>query len=224
MTNSFGSLAHIANELDAPLKTSIKNLHQLIQDYKKRDFEYISYKDFKNIFNSLESVHRQLQRCSVTSSRLLLNGKRKARLNPASSNVNEIINDICLVIIKQVESNIKFKFQLASNLPAVSMGHVEAFQVINNLIMNAVQSMPAGGVITVKSKVDTSRRHVVIDIQDQGVGMSKEFLAKIFQTQQAGLGLAVVEALVSVSGGAIDIKSSLRKGTTVRVSLPVYLK
>lgn len=221
MTESFGSLAHLANELDVPLQASIKRLYKIIEEYKSRDFEYISYKDFKNIFNALETIHRQLLRCSVTSNRLLTDGKRKARLNPASSNVNELISDIVKIIEKQIESNIRFKLHLSANLPLVGLGHVECFQVINNLVMNAVQSMPAGGLITIKSKLDTHKK-IAITIQDQGVGMSKEFLATIFEPHRGGLGLAVVHALVTICGGNITIKSSLRKGTTVSLILPVF--
>lgn len=224
MPNSFGTLAHIANELDAPLKTSIKNLYHIIEEYKKRDFEYISFKDYKTIFKNLEAVHRQLLRCSVTSGRLVENGKRKAKLNSSSSDIHDILQDVCTVVSKQVENKIKFKLVLSKQSPQVAIGHVECFQVVNNLIMNAIQAMPAGGTITIKSKVDTAQKRVVVDIQDQGVGISKEFLANIFQSQRAGLGLAVVHALITFAGGSIDIKSSLRKGTTVRFALPMYNK
>ncbi len=221
MTDSLGTLAHIANELDGPLKASIDRLYKIIELYRKRDFEYISYKDFKAIFAALESIHRQLLRCSVTSSRLLANGKRRAKLHPVSSNINEVLDDILSVITKQVKSNITIKRVVPTKLPFVAIGHIECFQILNNLIMNAVQSMPAGGVITIKAKYDPRVKKLLIDIQDQGIGMSKEFLASIFEPSHTGLGLAVVHALVTVFGGSIDIKSSLRRGTRVLLHLPV---
>lgn len=222
MTNdSFSSLAHLSHELDAPLKVSIKQLHQLMDEFSRKDFEYISYKDYQRILKTLGIIHRQLLGCSVVSSRMLTDGSKKARLDPASCQITDVIKDIISIIDKQLDQAIQFKLKLTTNLPAVALGHVECFQIINNLLMNAVEAMPAGGMILIKTTLDSNHRLVHVEIQDRGIGMSKEFLKTIFGPRRGAMGLAIVHALLNVSGGRISIKSSLKKGTKVLVSLPI---
>jgi CheY-like chemotaxis protein len=109
-------------------------------------------------------------------------------------------------------------------------------QVINNLVMNADQSMPAGGLIDVTCRnvyvVAESLlplkdgRYILVSIKDYGVGIPEESLDRIFEPyfttkkNGKGLGLATVYSIVRNHSGHIDVKSQLGEGTTFNIYLP----
>ena len=100
-------------------------------------------------------------------------------------------------------------------------------QVFNNLILNASQAMSNGGIITVNAKnIENNARWVEISIVDQGCGIPKENLERIFdpyfttKKTGTGLGLAVVHSIVLQHNGAVKVKSIEGEGTTFTVRLP----
>jgi len=225
-------ISGLAQELDAPLKSVLTRTQKLINDYKARDFEFISYKDFKVIFATLEKLERQLAHCSQTTTRMLYVGKRQAHLQEDQTSINAVIETIAGDMSAQLKSaRIKLSLQLGKSLPAVALGPVECHQIIHNILINAIQAMPGGGVIKLKTSLNKAGM-VGIDVTDEGVGITPEHLPKVFEPffttkehgidKNAGLGLSIIYAIINASGGSIHIKSSLRKGTTVQVSLPVF--
>jgi len=109
-------------------------------------------------------------------------------------------------------------------------------QVINNLIINADQAMPNGGTINIRADNVTvgprdqlplnEGRYVKLSLKDQGVGISEEHLARIFDpyfsTKQkgSGLGLATTYSIIKRHGGHITVESELKVGTTFQIYLP----
>lgn len=115
-------------------------------------------------------------------------------------------------------------------------------QVIDNIIINAKQAMPLGGMLLVTAKNVSKKptepkrtaveqrqpgNFIQISIQDQGIGIAKEYISKIFdpffttKILGHGLGLATVYSIVNRHGGWIDVESVVGKGTTFHVYLPV---
>jgi signal transduction histidine kinase len=95
--------------------------------------------------------------------------------------------------------------------------------VILNLCKNAVEAMPKGGCLAVKSY--SFGDAVVLEIIDNGVGIPKEAnifaLFKTTKIEGSGLGLAVVEQIVSAHNGTIDYTSELGSGTTFKIVFPI---
>src|SRR5271170_5577430 len=87
-SDSFTVISGLANELDSPLKSILERTRKLIHDYKNRDFEFISFKDFKVIIATLEQLERQLEHCSQTTSRMLYVGKRLSSLEENNCQIN----------------------------------------------------------------------------------------------------------------------------------------
>ena len=230
--SSFDVLSGLAQELDAPLQSLVKSSQKIVDDYKSRDFEYISYKDFKNIIATLEQINRQLKRCRLTTERMLHLSVPKERLSSQPSPVNEVINEVAGLLDQQMEAaKVKVILHLRKDLPLAGIGKVECHQVLYNVFINAIQAMPAGGKIKVRTDLDKSLNMVTIDVEDEGVGITPEHLSKIFEPffttkergveKSAGLGLSIVYAVVHAIGGDVHIQSSLRKGTLVHIDLPI---
>jgi signal transduction histidine kinase len=232
-TDSFTVISGLAHELDSPLKSILARTKKLINDYKNRDFEFISYKDFKIIISTLEQLERQLEHCSQTTSRMLYVGKRHARLEDNNCQINEVIKNVLGDLSQQLRSaRVKLISRLEKQLPLATVGPIECHQIIHNVIMNAIQAMPGGGTIKLKTFSDKTRGVIGIDVTDEGVGITPDHLSKVFEPffttkergidKSAGLGLSIIYSIINAAGGSIHIKSSLRKGTTVQISLPVY--
>jgi len=231
--DSFNIISGLAHELDSPLRSILARTRKLIKDYKERDFEFISYKDFKVIITTLEQLERQLEHCSQTTSRMLYVGKRHARLEENSCQVNEVIKNVLGDLSQQFKNaRIKLISRLGKELPLATVGPVECHQIIHNVIMNAIQAMPGGGKIRLKTFHDDTRGTIGIDVTDEGVGITPDHLSKVFEPffttkergidKSSGLGLSIIYSIINAVGGTIHIKSSLRKGTTVHISLPVH--
>jgi PAS domain S-box-containing protein len=132
------------------------------------------------------------------------------------------------------------EFSLPDNLWTVEADEGQINQVINNIVINADQAMPQGGIINIeaKNRVITSRttlplpngNYVEIVIKDQGIGIPKEHLSSIFdpfftsKKKGSGLGLATTYSIVKNHGGYITVKSEPSAGTSFHVYLPVGKK
>ncbi|MBF0511070.1 MAG: HAMP domain-containing histidine kinase [Candidatus Omnitrophica bacterium] len=233
--DSFTLISALADRLDTPLKSVSARIKKIINEYKDRDFEYISYKDFKIIFSTLEQLEHQLAHCSQITNRMLYVGKIRSRLEKDSCQINEVIVHMADDLKQQLNfARSKLHLRLSQKLPIVALGPVECHQIIHNVIMNAIEAMPVGGVIKLKTSLNKTGDCVDIEVSDQGVGISPEHLPKVFEPffttkrtgpeQSAGLGLSIIYSIVDAVGGKVHIKSSLRSGTTVLISIPVLLR
>jgi len=97
-------------------------------------------------------------------------------------------------------------------------------RVMVNLMTNAIQAMPNGGEITIKTFDEGN--NTVIKVSDNGVGIPEEFRPKLFKplsttkSKGTGMGLAVVKKIVTAHNGTIDVESDVGKGTTFTIRLP----
>lgn len=117
--------------------------------------------------------------------------------------------------------------QNLSDIPVVSGNMSELTDVFTNLIMNAVDAMPDGGVLTLETT--TAGDYVQITITDTGIGMSSEEATRVFEPFYTtkgpalglGLGLSVVHGIISRHLGSIHLKTRPNQGSTFTISLPV---
>jgi len=137
-------------------------------------------------------------------------------------------------------SNIRCDYSFPDNLWLAEIDESQVSQVINNLVRNAAEAMPEGGVLNVKARnvaiKATSRlplvkgRYVELTVEDRGIGISKEHLDRIFEpyftTKQkgSGLGLTTAYSIIKNHDGYIYAESELGIGTTFHVYLPASKK
>lgn len=142
--------------------------------------------------------------------------------------INELVEGILLVMEKQMkESNIKVETYFDETLPEVMASTNQMRQVMLNLLKNAKEAMPKGGILSVRTSQEDHK--VIVAIQDTGVGVPEELRDKIFEafftTKQkvkgVGLGLSVCYGIIKDHGGEIKVESEVDKGTTFTILLPM---
>jgi signal transduction histidine kinase len=116
---------------------------------------------------------------------------------------------------------------LSASLPKVSADPIQLNQVLVNLVINALQAMPEGGRLTVRTL--QGKNTVSLIIQDTGAGMREEVMKQIFTPffttkdvgQGTGLGLPVVHGIITSHGGSITVSSKVDFGTKFEIRLPI---
>ena len=161
----------------------------------------------------------------------LLNFSRTKGAAFVPLDVNKIITETLLLLDHQFKSGrIEVLSGLDASLPAVSGNSDKLQQVFLNLFLNAKDAMPHGGRLTVSTRAENS--HIEIEVADNGVGIARENLGRIydpfFTTKGAGrgtgLGLAVSYGIIHEHSGTIHVESEPGSGTRFRLEFPAARK
>jgi CheY-like chemotaxis protein len=159
-------------------------------------------------------------------------------LEPTVLDLNDVVRKAESMLRRVIGEDVLMAVELASSLPSVTVDRGQIEQVILNLVLNARDSMPSGGRMTIATSVvshaeagndDDTANYVELSVADTGHGMSDEVKARIFDPffttkelgKGTGLGLAVVHGIVSQSGGRIDVESRPGAGSRFRILLPI---
>ncbi|MFX1519953.1 MAG: PAS domain S-box protein [Promethearchaeota archaeon] len=189
------------------------------------------------IFERLTVAEKALIRAKDLTQQLLTFSRGGAPIKQAAS-ISGLLKETANFVLSG--SNVRCEFSLPEDLWAVDIDEGQVSQVINNLIINADQAMPEGGIIKVSAENVTVGRddgmplqegnYVKIILQDQGIGIPKDQLSKIFdpyfttKQKRSGLGLTVAYSIVKKHDGYIDVESEVDLGTTFYIYLPVAKK
>ena len=134
---------------------------------------------------------------------------------------------------------IKDEVDFADDLWSIKADEIQIFQVMINLLLNAIQAMPDGGVIKIKAEniiFDNSNnnirkgKYIRLSVEDNGLGISQENLSKIFEIdfttkkEGKGLGLYITKDIITKHQGYISVMSKLGEGTTFNIYLPACLE
>lgn len=139
-------------------------------------------------------------------------------------NINAVIQTALSRTV--LPENVEVVSQLDETLPNILADPDQLDQVLGNIILNAIQAMPEGGHLVVKSEVPNPG-WVAVSIADTGAGIPEENLTEIFEpifstkARGIGLGLSLVKTLVEGHRGSIEVESEVGKGSTFTVRLPV---
>jgi signal transduction histidine kinase len=123
------------------------------------------------------------------------------------------------------ERRVEVRAELDARLPSVECDAEQIYQVALNLILNAVQVVPAGGHVVVRT-LAAERGRLGFEVADDGPGIPPELRDRIFtpfvstRPGGTGLGLAVVDRIVRAHGGTVKVESEVGRGATFRVELP----
>jgi len=187
-----------------------------------------------------EQIKRAADHAAVITRELLLFSRRETA-RQVRLDLNTVVVQTQLLLRELIRSDIKIVTALAPVVPLVLADRSQIEQVIVNLVVNASDAMPDGGVIAIETaeleleepllEGDASLdpgRYVALVVKDNGSGMDESTLAHIFEPffttkspdKGTGLGLATVYGIVEESGGRIHVESKPGAGTKVTIFLP----
>ena len=184
----------------------------------------------QRLFQALKACHK----AKDLSTQLLTFSKGGALENRTVMSLEKVIRETANFTMSG--SNIDFKFVVADNLWSVEIDEGQISQVISNMLINAAQAMTNEGKITIKIENAEAKKekgipledgkYVKTTITDEGIGIPKEYLSRIFDpyftTKQTGtgLGLSTSYSIIKKHGGYITVESELHVGTKFVVYLP----
>ena len=200
-----------------PIRLSIENLQRAYQgkDNQSTVFEKIFVQCTDIVIEEVERLQRLVDEFD-----------QFARMRPPkreSSDLNQIVQHVVNLYAESVE-NIQIEESLALNLPPLSLDSEQITQALENLIKNAIEAMPDGGTLNVWTQ-PVNKEKIRVKIQDTGIGMSPETLVQIFEpyytTKETGtgLGMAIVQRIITDHDGEIFVESEEGIGTTVWIEL-----
>jgi signal transduction histidine kinase len=213
--------AGIAHELNNPL-TTVAGFTELILDEMDKDAPHRA---------DIEMVLREALRARGVVRRLL-DFARQGERTRARSDINQILDDVLALTTHYIHTNgVQLETTFQENLPWVSVDINQMKQVFLNLVHNALQAMPTGGTLQIKTETRSrdKREWATIAIKDSGIGISKNNIDRIFEPffttkgsrGGTGLGLSVTYGIVTDHGGTIEVESRPGEGSIFTVWLAV---
>jgi signal transduction histidine kinase len=205
--------AAIGHEIRNPL-SSLRGFTQLQQE------RYPNTNDFYPIM--IQEIDRIN---SIVNDLMYLGKPRSIQFEKAS--IEEIIAYTLSITQQQAEGHqVTVETLIAGPLPPIDCDEKQLKQVFINLIKNAIESMPEGGMVKISVKV-LEKNKMSVSILDEGDGIADEDILNLgepfFTTKKdgTGLGLMVTNQIISEHKGEVTFKSNLEKGTKVEVVLPI---
>ncbi len=209
-------LSEISHDLKKPL-TNIKGSLQLLRDKKKDEYLSGAEEEIKH----LTDLVKELVDFSNPNKYELTQTDIRCVVERA---LNLVKNDL-------QASKIELRTDYQEGLPMIFSNQNEVLEVILNIILNAIESMPKGG----KLGIDISKQYISqreaeflkISIQDTGCGIPQENLSRIFsryfttKKEGTGLGLAIVDRVIKAHGGFAQVESEPEKGTVFSIHFPL---
>jgi two-component system nitrogen regulation sensor histidine kinase NtrY len=212
-------LAHELRNPLFPLQITVENLQRA---------KHLDAKQFLEVFNeSTATLKVELANLNAIVGRFSDFSKMQVP-QFTRMDVNEALRNIMRLFEPQFnvvgKPAIAAEFALAESLPEIDADPVLLHRAFQNLVLNALDVMPTGGTITLR----TAERgaNVLIEISDSGEGLTPEECERLFtpyyttKQQGTGLGLAIVQSIISDHHGTISVSSEEGHGTTFRIELP----
>jgi two-component system, cell cycle sensor histidine kinase and response regulator CckA len=234
-----GGIAHDFNNLltvilgyTKLLRDEVEGIEQAIIDASRRTA----------LLDDIDGIQKAAVR-SASLTRQLLAFSRHQKMERRAVSVNDVVADMQKMLLRLVGDGVTLRVDLIANPSVVFADPSQIEQVLMNLVVNARDAMPDGGVISIRSEsqpIDaddprrpvgvTDRRFVILSVRDRGCGMTPDVAERIFEPfyttkgpgEGTGLGLSTVYGIVTQSGGFIDLDTEPGRGTAFTVFLPSY--
>ena len=242
----------LAEQAQSANKSKTNFLFNMSHDIRTPMNAIIGFTTLAQNTDNVTQIHDYLQKVNVSSKHLLslindvLEMSRiesgKLQLNETPCSVKEIFQNLYAIMQDQVAKKHQTLEIISKNVTtdAVYADKLRCEQVLVNLVSNAVKYTPEGGKITVSiaqlPERNTGYASFEVHVIDNGIGMSPEFVKRIFQpfereynstvsnVQGTGLGMTITKSIIDLAHGTIDVASTPGKGTdiTIRLTQPVY--
>ena len=187
---------------------------------------------------NLAEIEKAASRAAGLTQQLLAFSRRQV-LQPRELDLNKVLDGMRRMLGRLIGEDIHLDVRLGEGVGHVRADPQQMEQMLLNLVINARDAMPRGGVLQVITAVEeldewyarrhegvAPGRHAAITVVDTGIGMDAETQSRIFEPffttkkQGTGLGLSTVYGIVRQSGGHITVTSEVGKGTSITIHLP----
>lgn len=224
---SIGKMAAVvAHEINNPL-SGILTYSKLLQKWIQR----VNADDTKRkeISDCLTLIEGESKRCGDLVKNLLT-FSRSAPMNLEWTNVNQIVDRCVRLVQHHLDiGSVQLQLELADDVPLLHCDPAQIEQVLLALSMNALDAMPRGGNLLVRTRSLPQSRQVELQVRDDGIGIPPDLLPRLFEPflttketgKGVGLGLAISKTIVERHGGQIEVESQPGRGTTFYIFLPV---
>jgi nitrogen fixation/metabolism regulation signal transduction histidine kinase len=210
-------LAHELKNPLFPLQVTVENLMRAKQKAPEM-FEEVFHEGTATLLAEINNLKTIIGRFSEFS--------KMPQPQRQPTQVNDVVRSVLRVFHAQLQAKnqIAVHTELADALPEISADPDLLHRALQNLVLNAIDAMPQGGELTIRTQALGNR--VEISVSDTGSGLTQEECGRLFTpyytTKQhgTGLGLAIVQSVVSDHAGKISVESTQEKGTTFRIELP----
>ena len=177
--------------------------------------------DIESSANRIKRIVSVLKEYSEKNNNLVL----------APVDINTVVEDALLLMGHRIKkSTNRFHVTYGQGIPSLTADGQKLEQVVVNLIANALESLPdKNRAVWVETSYDSEKQEVTIEVRDEGIGIPPAFISRImdpfFTTKKAtggtGLGMAIVEQIVKLHHGRIEVASEEGGGSTFKVTLPL---
>jgi len=217
--------ASVVHEINNPLAGILNYLRLMIKITGRGELQDEHVEKFKRYLDLVES---ETSRCSKIVSNLLA-FSRKSETEFKEMDLNELMQKCILLSRHRLDlQNIQVLVAIPPELPRVWGDFNQIQQCLINLIFNAIDAMPGGGILSLECTLQSKAGFVEIRVTDSGLGIPPEELPRIFdpfyttkgEGQGLGLGLATVQGIIERHKGTIRVESEVGKGTTISLRLP----
>ena len=213
-------LKRIAHEVNNPLSIAQNHLHILLMnDALPQELQDHVDTAVEQIESGSRILHNSIDRIEGATGTVV------------ATNANELIQDIVYIFTSQNHAEVEFKTQLDESLPTIYIDENYLRQVLINLVKNALECCEEGDTIHIATQARVNingRRHILIQVQDDGPGIPESQLDSLFHSQTSqkgenhgGIGLAIVKDLVEEMGGLISFQGGADEQSTFSIYLPV---
>ena len=217
------SSVHEINNPIAGIHTLAKLMLRTLDEDQLEAEELVEFRRY------LELIAHESSRCGQIVSNLLSFSRQK-ELERRRVDINDVIRSVVLLCQHRMQlQNIALDKKLDPNLPEITGDYNQIQQCVMNLIFNAMEAMPDGGKLIIRTSPDRQKRMVHIEISDTGCGIPEENLSIIFEPffstkeegKGVGLGLSVVYGIIREHQGTIFVDSEVGSGSTFHIRFPV---
>lgn len=217
--------AGVVHEINNPLATIAACAEALEQ--RAEEGAFVGSEAAEDLDEYLGLIKSETFRCkSITTGLLDFSRIRAGNRHPLDA--GDILRSSARLISHQKRGDqIKIELDIGSDLPLVDADGGQLQQAVIALATNAIDAMPNGGTLTFRAAAHQKR--LAIEVEDTGIGIQTEDMSKVFEPffttkevgKGTGLGLAVCYGIITDHGGRLGVRSTVGKGTTFSIYLPV---
>jgi two-component system nitrogen regulation sensor histidine kinase NtrY len=212
-------LAHELKNPLFPLQLTVENLLRARQQSPEQ-FEETFQESSSTLLAEISNLKTIISRFSEFS--------RMPQPHLQRIDLNEIVQSVARLFQAQLHTPgrppIECKLELAEAMEPIAVDPELMHRVLSNLVLNAMDAMPEGGVLTLRTRQND--QHAFVEVADTGTGLTPEECERLFtpyytsKSHGTGLGLAIVQSVISDHGGRVGVRSETGRGTTFEIELP----